>query len=128
MVRKELSTNIIWENDDFLVFTDNTPVAPGHILIIPKEHIENIFALSDGLYEELFKTAKALSAPLQRAMSSKRIGAAIEGFGVAHAHLHLVPINKDHDLDSNNAVAAEDGALAEIAEKIRKEIEKEKVK
>lgn len=122
IIAKEVPAYIVWENDGLLAFLDLTPVQPGHVLIIPKEHIENVFDMPGGLYEELFKAAKALSAPLQRAMGSARIGMVIEGFGVPHAHLHLAPINKHRDLDSGNAKPMSSEALSEIAEKIKKQI------
>jgi histidine triad (HIT) family protein len=122
IIGKEIPKRILWENDHFLVFLDVMPVQPGHLLIIPKEHIENAFDMPDSLYEELFTTAKALSTPLKKAMNSARIGMVIEGFGVPHTHLHLVPINKSHDLDSGNARPASHEELDAIADKIEEKI------
>ena len=128
IVGKEIPANIIWESDRFLAFLDRGPINPGHILIIPKEHIESVFDMPDGLYEELFKTAKVLSTPLQKAMSSVRVGIAIEGFGVPHVHLHLVPINHGNELNPERAKPMPSEELAEIAEKIKKEVEKAEIK
>ena len=122
IISKEILHYNVWESYRFLAFLDMRPVNPGHLLIIPKEHIENIFDMPDGLYEEIFNTAKALSTPLQKAMSSVRVGIVVEGFGVPHTHLHLVPINESHDLDSSRAHAMPAEELAEIAEKIKKQI------
>jgi histidine triad (HIT) family protein len=118
----------IWENDEFFVFLDMIPVEPGHLLIIPKQHFENIFHMPDGLYNGIFKVAKVLSAPLQKAMNSARIGIVIEGFGVPHGHVHLVPINKAHDLDSSKAKPVPTDELAAIEAKIKKEVEKADIK
>ena len=128
IAEKEIPAHGVWEDEKFLAFLDLHPVNPGHLLIIPKEHIENIFDMPDGLYEEIFNKAKALSTPLQNAMSSVRVGIVVEGFGVPHTHVHLVPINNSHDLDSSRAkaMAAED--LAAIAEKIKAEVEKAEIK
>jgi histidine triad (HIT) family protein len=128
IIAKEIPSYAVWEGQRFMAFLDIHPVNPGHILIIPKEHIETVFDMPGGLYEEMFNTAKALSTPLQKAMGSARVGMVIEGFGVPHAHLHLVPINHAHELDSSRAkpMAAEE--LTVIAEKIKKEVEKEEVK
>lgn len=128
IIKKEIPASSVWEDDRFLAFLDVQPVNPGHLLIIPKEHIENIFDMPDGLYEEIFKTAKALSMPLQKAMSSARVGIVVEGFGVPHTHIHLVPINKPHDLDSSRAKPMAAEKLAEIAEKIKQEVEKAEIK
>jgi len=124
IVTKEIPSFVVWEDNRFLAFLDVQPVNPGHLLIIPKEHIENIFDMPDDLYEGIYKTAKALSAPLQSAMSSVRVGMVVEGFGVPHAHLHLVPINNAHELDSSRAKPMPADDLAAIAEKIKKEVEK----
>jgi histidine triad (HIT) family protein len=128
IVAKEIPSFLVWEDDRFMAFLDLQPVNPGHLLIIPKEHIENIFDMPDGLYEEIFNIAKALSTPLQNAMKSGKVGMAVEGFGVPHAHLHLIPINHSGEIDSSRAkpMAAEE--LAAIAEKIKAEVEKQKIK
>lgn len=122
IIAKEIPAAIVWENDRFLAFLNNRPVNPGHLLIIPKEHIDPVFGMPDALYEELFEAAKALSAPLQNAMDSARVGMVIEGFGVPHAHLHLVPINGPHELDSTREKDASLEERMAVAEKIKKEI------
>lgn len=122
IIRNEIPSYTVWEDDAFQAFLDLHPVNPGHLLIIPKEHAENIFDMPEGRYQELFNTARALSAPLQNAMESVRVGMVVEGFGVPHVHLHLVPINGPHELDSNRAKAMPAEELATIAEKIRKAI------
>lgn len=124
IISKEIPSYSVWEDEHFFAFLDNFPVQPGHMLIIPKEHVENVFALSADLYKELFTAAKALSTPLQQAMGSARIGMVIEGFGVPHAHLHLVPINRSHDLDSVHTKPGNPEELATLSEKIKKELNK----
>ena len=128
IVAKEIPSHSVWEGDRFMAFLDLRPVNPGHLLIIPKEHIENIFDMPDGLYEEIFNYAKALSAPLQKAMKSVRVGIVVEGFGVPHTHIHLVPINGPHELDSSRAKPMAEEALAAIAKKIKAEVEKAEIK
>jgi histidine triad (HIT) family protein len=124
IIAKEIPAAIVWEDEKFLAFLDLHPVNPGHLLIVPKEHSDTIFDMPDNLYQALFNTAKALSAPLQKAMGSVRVGMVVEGFGVPHVHLHLVPINGPHELDSTRAKAMPAEELAAIAEKIKKEIGK----
>jgi histidine triad (HIT) family protein len=127
IAKKEIPSYLVWEGELFIAFLDVQPVNPGHLLIIPKEHIENVFDMPDGLYEEMWKTAKALSTPLRKAIGSVRVGMVIEGFGVPHVHLHLVPINKAHELDSTRAKPMPAEELAAIAKNIKKEIEKQKL-
>ncbi|HEY5221179.1 MAG TPA: HIT family protein [Candidatus Paceibacterota bacterium] len=128
IIEKEIPAGVVWEGDRFMAFLDIRPVNPGHLLIIPKEHIENIFDMPGGLYEEIFNKAKALSTPLRTAMSSVRVGMVIEGFGVPHVHVHLVPINGPHELDSSRAKPMPAEELATIAEKIKAEVEKAEIK
>ena len=101
------------------------PVNPGHLLLVPREHFETIFNMPANLYKELFEKAKVLSTPLQKAMGSKKIGYVVEGFGVPHSHLHIVPINQAHDLDSSRATAMPEEEMKEVAEKIKKQIEQD---
>lgn len=109
----------IWENENFFAFLDINPVNPGHTMIIPKHHLDYVFDLGEPLYSELFKVAKELSEPIQRAMKASRIGVVIEGFGVSHLHVHLVPINKVNELDPTRAKRATLEELAPIADRIK---------
>ena len=124
IIAREVPSHIVWENDLILAFLTIRPVNPGHLLIIPKEHVDSVFALPRARYEELFGAARALSTPLQHAMGSIRVGMVVEGFGVPHAHLHLVPINGLHELDSKREEDASPEELVKTAEKIKREIEK----
>ncbi len=112
----------IWEDKDFLAFLDVHPISRGHMLLLPKKHVEYVFDMPEKLYSGLFRTARQLSEPLQRATVAKRIGVAIEGFGVPHVHVHLVPVNKVNDLDPCRASEANQKDLANIAGQIRGEV------
>ncbi len=92
------------------------------MLLLPKKHVEYVFDMPEKLYSGLFRTARQLSEPLQRATVAKRIGVAIEGFGVPHVHVHLVPVNKVNDLDPCRASEANQKDLANIAGQIRGEV------
>jgi histidine triad (HIT) family protein len=119
IIKKDIPATLVWEDEKFLAFLDVRPVNPGHLLLIPKEHIAYIFDIPQPLYNELFETAKVLSTPLQKAMSSVKVGLVVEGFGVPHAHVHLIPINHAHELDSSRATPMADDELAKIAQKIK---------
>jgi histidine triad (HIT) family protein len=112
----------VYEDERFLAFLDINPVNPGHTLLIPKKHVDNLFDIEEPLYSELFKTAKKLSKPLTKAMGAKRVGVIVEGFLVHHAHIHLIPINRGNELDPGRARKAEPAELAAVAEKIRNQI------
>ncbi len=120
----EIDVPKIYEDEKFFAFLDAKPINPGHTLLIPKSHVDYIFDVEEPLYSELFETAKKLAGPIRDAVQSKRIGISVEGFGVPHAHVHLVPINKGFELDPNRAKTANPKELLEIADKIKKEISK----
>ncbi len=104
----------VWENNDFLAFLDVKPINPGHILLIPKNHQEEIFDLEDNLYNEIFKIIKKLSKPLKKITKAKRIGIAIEGLGVPHAHIHLVPIYHGNELNPERAKRVSENELKQM--------------
>jgi histidine triad (HIT) family protein len=112
----------IWESEDFLAFLTRRPCNPGHLLLIPKTHVDYVFHLEEPLYSNIFRAAKQLSEPIKRATDARRIGVAIEGFSVPHAHLHLVPLYHVSELDPHRHVQQTQQELAEMAERIRREI------
>jgi histidine triad (HIT) family protein len=112
----------IWECEDFLAFLTIRPCNPGHTLLIPKTHVDYVFDVEEPLYSGIFRAAKQLSGPIQRATAAKRVGVAIEGFSVPHVHLHLVPLYNVAELDPHRHIEQTQQELAEMAERIRKEI------
>lgn len=114
----------IWEDKNFLAFLDYKPINPGHTLLIPKRHFEYLFEMDKKLYAKIFERARELSNPLKIATEATRIGVIVEGFGVAHAHLHLVPLHKASELLKKGATDVTDGEFAKMAEKIQNEIKK----
>jgi len=125
IIKKDIPAHIVWGNETSLAFLDVNPVNPGHLLIIPKQHVEGIFDLPDEQYKNIFETAKALSTPLQNAMQAKKTGISVEGFGVPHAHVHLVPLHNPNELNPERATHMDEETLAPIAERIENEIEKQ---
>lgn len=119
------SAYTVWENEDFLAFLDINPVNPGHTLLIPREHVDYLFDLEEPLYSALFQVARQLAAPLQIAMQAKRIGVVVEGFGVAHLHVHLIPINSGNELDPKRARPATAAELTAVASAIKTAIRNE---
>jgi len=124
IIKGELPSYKIWENERFLAFLDINPICPGHTILIPKKHVDYIFGLEEPLYLEMFKIVKQLSKALKKAIRSKKIGLVVEGFNVSHAHIHLVPINKGNELNSSRAKKGDSEKLLKIQEKIKIEIEK----
>jgi len=122
IINGEIPSVKIWEDERSFAFLDINPVNHGHTLIIPKKHYEDVFAMDDENYSALFKAAKMLSAPIQKAICSKRVGIVVEGFLIPHAHVHLIPINTGKEIRFNKVKPASKEELEAIASKIRKEI------
>ena len=123
IIKGEIPSYKIWEDENFFAFLDINPINPGHTILVPKKHLDYIFDLEEPLYSEIFKTAKKLSEPLKKATGAKRVALAIEGFVISHIHIHLVPVNKVNDLDPNKARKANPEELLKIADKIKTLVE-----
>ncbi|MCP1384924.1 HIT family protein [Runella salmonicolor] len=122
IVNGEIPCHKIAETEDFLAFLDVFPCAPGHTLVIPKQEIDYIFDLEDSLYEGLMKFSKQVAAAVEQAVPCKRIGVAVIGLEVPHAHVHLIPLNSMADMNFNNKLKMSQDELAEIAAKIREKL------
>ena len=94
----EIPSYKVAENDKFFAFLDINPVAPGHVLVIPKKEESYIFNLEDNEYAEFTLFAKRVAAAVEKAMPCKRIGVCVIGLEVPHAHIHLIPIVEEKDM------------------------------
>ena len=108
----------VWENDSFLAFLDIHPINPGHTLLIPKKHIGDVFDLEEDLYTKLFTSTKMLAPKIKKALNAPRIGVAIEGFGIDHVHVHLVPVYSGNELNPERATSASLDDLRLVQQKI----------
>ncbi|WP_417589272.1 HIT family protein [Owenweeksia hongkongensis] len=87
------------ESDKYLAFLDINPLHEGHTLVIPKNPTDYIFDMGEEEYKGLWSFAKKVSHAVGKAIPCKRVGVAVIGLEVAHAHIHLVPINNVSDID-----------------------------
>lgn len=99
IVTGEIPAYKVYEDQDFLAFLDVFPIAKGHVLVIPKKEIDNVFYIDDDLYIKYMMVCKKVSHALEKAIPCARIGSAVVGLEVPHAHVHLVPINHISDLN-----------------------------
>ena len=99
IIKGEIPCYKIAENDKFFAFLDINPVAKGHTLVVPKWENDYIFALEDEEIAEMMVFAKKVAKAVEKAIPCKRIGVAVIGLEVPHAHIHLIPITKEGDLD-----------------------------
>lgn len=90
----------IHEDDDIVAFLDIHPINPGHVLVIPKMHVNEFQDLDDKIYTDLMLKAKEIAKNIKLKLSPKRVGLMIAGFDVPHAHIHVVPMNDCHDVTS----------------------------
>ena len=87
------------ESTDFLAFLDIAPLAEGHLLVIPKKEVDNLFDLDDETYTGLMIFAKIIATAMKKAIPCNRIGVTVIGLEVPHAHIHLIPINGVNDMN-----------------------------
>lgn len=114
------------ESDKFYAFLDINPLVKGHTLVIPRREVDYIFDLSDEELAEMTVFAKKVAAAIKRAFPCIKVGMAVLGLEVPHAHIHLVPMNSEKDmLFSNPKLKLSDEEFKEIAESIRKEMKDE---
>jgi len=99
IISGEIPSYKVAESNEFLAFLDVNPLAEGHVLVIPKKEVDYIFALDDETYTGLQLFAKIVAEGLKEAIPCKRIGVAVIGLEVPHAHIHLIPMNRVDDLN-----------------------------
>ena len=120
IINGEIPCHKIAENDKFLAFLDIFPLAAGHTLVIPKVEVDYIFDLDDSYLSEINLFARDVAAKIKQAVPCKRIGIAVIGLEVPHAHMHLVPLNHVGDINfERDKLKPSHEELAEIAERIR---------
>lgn len=120
IINGELPCYKIAENDKFLAFLDVFPLVHGHILVIPKKETDYIFDIEDAELAEMMVFAKHVAKAQRKAVPCKRIGVAVIGLEVPHAHIHLVPMNTVGDINFTQAkIKPTTEELTAMAEKIR---------
>ena len=120
IIAGEIPCYKIAESEKYLAFLDINPLAKGHTLVIPKQETDYIFNINDEELAGLHLFAKKIAKAIEKAVSCKRIGMAVIGLEVPHAHIHLIPINHVGDINfSNPKLSFSKSEMEQIAEKIR---------
>jgi len=101
IVKGEVPCYKIAENENFLAFLDVNPLVKGHTLVIPKQEQDYLFDLEDDPFVGLHLFAKEVAIQLKKHIACKRIGVAVIGLEVPHAHIHLIPLNEMDDMNFN---------------------------
>lgn len=120
IIKGEIPCYKIAEDDRFIAFLDVFPIKKGHTLVVPKAQIDYLFDLDDSLLSDLMIFSKKVAQKMQKAISCERIGVAVIGLEVPHAHIHLVPLDTVGDIDfSQPKLQLSAKEMTEISDSIR---------
>ncbi len=120
IIKGEIPCYKIAEDDRFIAFLDVFPIKKGHTLVVPKKQVDYLFDLDDHLLADLMLFAKKVALQMEKAISCNRIGVAVIGLEVPHAHVHLVPLDTVGDIDfSQPKLQLSTNEMTEIADSIR---------
>jgi histidine triad (HIT) family protein len=121
IIEGEIPCHKVAETEDCIAFLDISPLTKGHTLVVPKKEVDKLFNLDDATYLNLQLFAKQVAIAIATVVPCARVGVAVIGLEVPHAHIHLIPINKMKDMDFTNArVSMTADELAELAVDIGK--------
>ncbi|MCA9347488.1 HIT family protein [Candidatus Saccharibacteria bacterium] len=118
IIKGEIPSNKIFEDDRCIVILDIHPIQPGHCLVIPKKQIEFIWQLEDELYHHLWAVSKDVALHIQNILGTKRVAVVVDGEQVSHAHIQLIPVNGAKDLHATPPSEPDFPALEAISAKI----------
>jgi len=124
IINREIPANIIYEDENFISFLDIHPISLGHVLVIPKfknnSEIDYLFDMDDEEYNSLMLKSKMIAKKLKEKLNCKRLCVIVEGYAVAHVHVHLIPTNHEDDLKKENRNFAPDkNYFKEYEEKLK---------
>ncbi len=123
IVRKEIPSYKVHENDKFYAFLDINPLKKGHTLVIPKNEVDYIFDLESDEYQNLWRFAKIVANGMKKVINCKRISIVVMGLEVPHAHIHLIPLDNMNDINFNQPkLNLSSDEMQKIADKIRNAI------
>lgn len=120
IIAGDISSYKVAENDHFFAFLDIFPLKKGHVLVVPKKEVDYIFDLDDETYLGLMEFSKKVASAIKKSVPCNRIGVTVIGLEVPHAHVHLIPISSENDMNfRNEKLKLSKEEFEEIASKIR---------
>ena len=122
IVNGEIPCYKIAEDENYLAFLDVNPNAKGHTLCIPKKEINKIFDMDEDLYLGLMKFSRNVAQAIEKAIDCKRVGIAVIGLEVPHAHVHLIPLNDMDDMRFVKKVILSEDEFKSIADSIKMQL------
>jgi histidine triad (HIT) family protein len=118
IINGEIPSYKVAEDESFLAFLDVNPNAKGHTLCIPKKEINKLFDMDDDLYLGLMAFSKKVAIAIEKTVACKRVGMAVIGLEVPHAHVHLIPLNEMDEMRFQNKVKLEKEEFEALAKAI----------
>ena len=119
IIAREIPAHIVAENDQYLAFLDINPLAQGHTLVVPKKEVDYIYDLDDDTLAGLHVFAKKVAKAIESVVECERIGVTVIGLEVPHAHVHLIPINGENDMNfAQPKLSLSNAEMTELANKI----------
>jgi histidine triad (HIT) family protein len=110
---------VIWSDASFIAFLVLKPIAPGHVVVIPRHHVKSIYDLDQHAYAALFERVRIVAEMVRRAEQPAQVGVAVEGLSVPHAHVHVLPVNQPGDLDPCRAQPTTTESRRAMGERLR---------
>lgn len=103
---------IVYEDDTVIAFLDRRQIRPGHTMVIPKQHIDHFADVPDDLAAHIAIVGNKIARQMYKTLAPQRVGVVVSGYGVAHAHYHVIPLYHPHDITSQQYAFLEDGQIA----------------
>lgn len=119
---------LIYADESVAAFPDRRPINPGHLLVVPRTHVDSLWRLPNELYSQVMDVAKRLAIAVDGAFHPVRVGLIVAGFDVPHAHVHLVPMREYHDITSKPLLEGKRSILGieelrAVTERVRKQLQ-----
>ncbi len=122
IINGEIPSYKIDEDEHCYAFLDINPNALGHTLCVPKKEVDKLFEIDIETYSHLMEFAKRIAGALAQAVPCKRVGMAVVGLEVPHAHVHLIPINEMHEMSFQTKVKMQEDDMISLVEKIKSKL------
>ena len=122
IIKGEIPSYKVAENDQFYAFLDINPNAKGHTLVVPKKEVNKLFDLDEEMYNELMSFSRKIALAMEKVISCERIGMSVIGLEVPHVHVHLIPLQKMEDIQFIKKVTLEPKEFEAIAKAISENV------
>lgn len=116
IINGELPSYKIYEDEYVIAILDLNPIQKGHVLVIPKQEVDQLFELDEVMYDEMMRRVRYMAQVMKAKIGCARVCVFVEGYGVPHVHVHLVPTNKPEDFDKIHVYKASEDELREMQE------------